>query len=302
MVSQDLFKWQLHGAPSESISTSCLSSLHLPDFFLFETRGASTGARPVSVGWDLHESSCFTCSLLLPTLLACLIGTTCKGRQGVALQHRAKRRLFQSQHNNPVVQILWKHCHWLIISGYIATDFAAYCGMRVSCAVSVGKESKDRFGPKTRNGLWGTEIHFDWMMIQWCFHTQRIQVDFHCWNLKILWGCPAFSCRHNWDRMGSSLLWVPKCVTGWGCPLWGCCCPKGCPQPPALSQLGCHAHVTKKSHHNPNLRICSDSSNNEELVKVLNWVLFYFVGEYWGFYFFFNFTSSDWFSSTFGVK
>lgn len=153
MVPQHLLKWQLHRPPSKSISTSCINPVHLPGFFLSEIRAASKGARPGSLRWDLHESSCFTCSLLLPTPLTPLIGTTCKGRQGVALQHRAKRRLFQSQHNDPVVQMLWKHCHCLINSGYIAMDFAAYCGMRVSCAVSAAKESKDKFGPKPRNGL-----------------------------------------------------------------------------------------------------------------------------------------------------
>lgn len=261
-------------APSSSIwsiSTSCISSVRLPAF-LFEIRGASTGARPVSAGWDLHESSCFTCSLLLPTPLTCLTGTMCKGRQGVALQHQAKRRLFQSQHNNPVAQILWKLCHWLMISGYIGTEFAAYRGMRVSCAVSEGKESKERFEPKPRNCLWGTASHFDWMMVKWFFYIQRIQVE-----PKNPLGLYTFFLQTQEPGQDGEQFAL-------GAHTEGAALPSLLPSvsPAAMPML------QKKSHHNPNLSCCSDSSNNEELVKVLNWVLFYFVGENWGMLFFFQ--------------
>lgn len=189
-------------------SSSFQTHQHITDLSIHQTsssemRGASTGARAGSAGWDLHGSSCSTCSLLLPTPLTSLMGTMCKCRQGVALQHRARRRLFQSQHNDPVVQMLWKHCHWLRIPGYIAIDFAAYSGVS-----SAAKESKDRFGPKPRSFLWKSLGLNDGSVP--FLHSDN-------WSGCSLLGPknPCFFYSHkSWERMGSSLPWVSECVTG----------------------------------------------------------------------------------------
>lgn len=133
------------------------------------------------------------------------------------------------------------------------------------------------------------------------FLCSKNRVDVHCWDLTVPWGCPpAWICStlflrtHELGQDGSSLPWVPTLRVLLPHRLSPASCPSQSAWLPCL--------FSKESHHNPNLRICSDTSNNEDLVKVLNWVFSYFVGENWGFYFFFNFTCSDWFSSTFGVR
>lgn len=89
------------------------------------------------------------------------------------------------------------------------------------------------------------ESHLDWMMVQCRFYIQTIGVDVHCWDLKIHafftvtragkgWGAAYLECLSVWQGKGAAV-------------------PMGCPQPPALSQPGCHAHVTKKSHQPQNM-------------------------------------------------
>lgn len=54
--------------------------------------------------------------------------------------------------------------------------------------------------------------------------------------------------------------------------------PASCPLQSAWLPFPCYK---KSSNPKTNLRVCSDTNNNEEVVKVLNWVFFCFGGS-WG--------------------
>lgn len=80
------------------------------------------------------------------------------------------------------------------------------------------------------------------------------------------WDCPCFCYRHkNCDRMGCL-----RVSQGEGAHTEGAAAPWAVPSLLPLVSLAAMPMLQKESYHNPNLRICSDTSNNEQLVKVLN--------------------------------
>lgn len=121
------------------------------------------------------------------------------------------------------------------------------------------------------------ESHLDWMMVQCRFYIQTIGVDVHCWDLKIHafftvtragkgWGAAYLECLSVWQGKGAAV-------------------PMGCPQPPALSQPGSHAHVTKKV--TPTSEYALTPATMKSLWKC--WTDYFSIlwGEIWGFIYFF---------------
>ena len=216
------------------------------------------------------------CSLLLPTPLTCLTGAWCKSRQGIALQHWA---------NDPVGQMQWKCCHWLCWS---------LCDESLLCSFGYWEIWQKSSKPSMKNRKWF------WLNDGWAaVLCSKNHVDVHCSGLTTPRGSPPMWISstlflQTWDlgqdeeqiALGAAVCngeRVPVLRVLLHCRLLPASGPP---------QSACYK---KSLNPKPNLRLCCDTNNNEEFVKVLKWkesFCNFFGGGGWDFFFF---NSSVWF-------
>lgn len=192
----------------------------------------------------------------------------------MALQHWAKRRLFQSQHNDLVGQIEWKCCHWLCWS---LCDESLLCGFG---NWEIWWKYDGKWSMKNRKCFWLNDGRV-------AFLCSKNRVDVQCLELTIPWGGPAawisstlFLQTQDLGQDGEqSALGAGVCnrarVPVLRVLLHHRLPPASCPPRSAWLPFPCYK---KSSNPKTNLGVCSDTNNNEEFAKVPKWVFFYFGG------------------------